>query len=163
MTGNIIFRRNVMAKDSEAVRGMVARTGFFTDEEIRIAAELVNENLAKGPDASGYFFLFGCDEAGNILGYACYGPIPGSDYSYDLYWIVVDPGLWKQGAGRSLLEKTENLVREAGGRRIYAETSSTARYAPTRAFYEACGYWPEAVLQDFYREGDSKVFFVKEL
>jgi hypothetical protein len=49
------------------------------------------------------------------------------------------------------------------GRRIYIETSSQAKYAPTREFYRRCGYEPEAVLKDFYADGDDKLIYVKAL
>ena len=159
----IRFRREVYAGDAARVGEMVRETGFFTEEEAKIAVELVEENLARGESASGYFFVFAEDRAGRVPGYACFGPVPGSDWSFDLYWIVVEKGSWKRGLGRAILAEAEARVLELGGRRLYAETSSTPRYAPTRAFYAAAGYAAEALLADFYRAGDGKVFFVKAL
>jgi len=83
----INFRRKVYPKDVEAVRDIVASSGFFTSKEVEIAVELVNERLTKGLK-SGYHFLLTEDEK-NLLGYTCFGPIATTISSYDLYWIVV--------------------------------------------------------------------------
>jgi GNAT superfamily N-acetyltransferase len=157
----VTYRREVRPEDREAVGRLVRATGFFSEEEAEIAEELVEERVAKG-DASGYFFLFA--EAGDrLLGYACFGPIPGSTHSFDLYWIAVDPREQGRGVGRMMMAASERTMAGCGARRLYADTSSRPQYEPTRAFYLACGYREEAFLADFYTPGDGKVIFVKTL
>jgi ribosomal protein S18 acetylase RimI-like enzyme len=158
----LFFRDNAVPSDRDRVMHMVKNTGFFNPEEELIALDLVNAHLENGPD-SGYLFLFCQDRSGTMLGYTCYGRIPGTASSYDLYWIVVDKGSQRLGIGRQLLAETEALVRKMGGTRIYIETSSRELYRPTRAFYRKSGYLEEAELRDFYAPGDSKIIFVKEL
>jgi D-alanine-D-alanine ligase len=155
------FREEVRPEDRQAVGRLVRATGFFSEEEIGIAVELVEERLAKG-DASGYFFLL-AEEGERLLGYACFGPIPGSVHSFDLYWIAVDPWEQGRGIGRTLMTASERIMAGCGARRIYTDTSSRPQYEPTRAFYLACGYLEEAFLTDFYAPGDGKVIFVKTL
>jgi D-alanine-D-alanine ligase len=155
------FRHDVAESDCLRVRELVDSTGFFHLPEVEVAVELVQESLAKGP-ASGYFFVF-AEREGRTLGYACYGPIAVTSGSYDLYWIAVDKSCQGQGLGRALLDQSEDLIRQEGGRQIYIETSNRPIYAPTRAFYLRCGYRQEAVLQDFYAPGDDKVIYVKSL
>ncbi|MCX5832942.1 MAG: hypothetical protein NTV99_00205 [Deltaproteobacteria bacterium] len=58
---------------------------------------------------------------------------------------------------------TEEKIAGLGGKRIYVDTSSRPLYEPTRLFYEKCGYRKEAVLKDFYAEGDSKFIYSKAL
>jgi D-alanine-D-alanine ligase len=154
-----LFREEVKPEDREAVGRLVRATGFFSDEEAEIAEELIEERLARG-DASGYFFLF-AEEGNRLLGYACFGPIPGSVHSFDLYWIAVNTGEQGRGVGRMLMAAAERLMVQRGARRIFADTSSRPQYEPTRAFYLACGYREAAFLTDFYAPGDSKVIFVK--
>lgn len=158
---SLLFREKVRPEDRQAVGRLVRKTGFFSEEEIGIAVELVEERLAKG-DMSGYFFLF-AEEGDHLFGYACFGPIPGSLHSFDLYWIAVDPEEQGRGIGRSLMAAAERLMAGRGARRIYADTSSRPQYEPTRAFYLACGYLEEAFLTDFYAPKDGKVIFVKPL
>ncbi len=147
--------------DRPRVRQLLEATGFFSAAEVGIAVELVDDWLARG-DASGYHFLL-ADRDGRPEGYSCFGPIPLTRGSFDLYWIAVHPDRQGSGLGRALLAESETRIRAAGGTRVYVDTSSRAQYTPTRAFYEACGYRPEAVLEDFYAPGDGKVIYAKVL
>ncbi len=155
------FRYEVTPADREAVRAIVESTGFFNPGEVAVAVELVDERLAKGP-ASGYHFVF-AERERRVGGYACYGHIAGTAASFDLYWIAVDASCRRGGLGKRLLTEAERLIGEAGGKRIYVETSTRDQYHPTRAFYERCEYRLEVVLQDFYAPGDGKAIYVKAI
>jgi ribosomal protein S18 acetylase RimI-like enzyme len=159
------FRTETRPDDVAAVRDLAAATGYFSASEVAIAAELVEERLQRGP-ASGYEFLF-ADGAGRLdgrlEGYACYGLIPCTLSSYDLYWIAVHPDTQGAGLGRRLLQECERRIRALGGTGVYAETSGKAQYVSTRKFYERCDYATGAVFADFYGPGDDKYVFVKIL
>jgi ribosomal protein S18 acetylase RimI-like enzyme len=158
-TADLLYREEVRGADTEAVRTIVGASGFFSDEEVAIAVELVEERLLEG-EKSGYFFLF-AEQAAAVAGYTCFGPIPGSTHSYDLYWIAVAGHLRHRGIGKDLLSRSEDLIGKRGGRRIYVETSARPQYQETVAFYLACGYRQEALLADFYAPGDGKIILVK--
>ncbi|HJQ82206.1 MAG TPA: GNAT family N-acetyltransferase [Lacipirellulaceae bacterium] len=155
------LRHEVLRQDCETVRGLVARTGFFTCDEVEIAVELVEARLSDGP-ASGYEFIF-AEMDGALAGYACYGPIPCTAAGYDLYWIAVEPTFQRHGVGRMLMDAVESQVAAQSGERIYIDTSGRNQYAPTRAFYERSGFYAEARLKDFYAPGDDRVIYVKSL
>lgn len=155
----VTFRRELHPADRQFVRAVCQSTGFFSAEEVDVAVELVDERLAKGP-ASGYEFVF-AESGGRPVGYACYGRIPLTQESYDLYYIAVEKSQQGAGLGRRILGETESLIAADGGRRIYVDTSNCAQYAPTRAFYQRCGYRCEAVLADFYAPGDDRVIYLK--
>lgn len=158
---DVVMRTDLKPSDLGAVRLLVAQTGRFSDAEVAIAAELVDEHLKRGTN-SGYWFTVA--EAGDaFIGYACYGPIPCTTASFDLYWIAVCPSCQNTGVGRRLLNDVERQVAESGGTRIYVDTSGRDAYAPTRAFYERLGYERAAVLKDFYAPGDDKVIFAKRI
>ena len=154
-----ILRDDVRPADRETVRSIVERTGFFRADEIDIAVELVDEQLAHGA-ASGYHFVF-AESDGVVIGYACYGPTACTLGSFDLYWIAVDPDFQGQGLGRLLMRAAESRISAAGGRRIYVDTSGQAKYLPTRTFYERCGFRCEARLVDFYAPGDDRIIYGK--
>jgi len=160
-TNDLVFRTDPVAGDPERVEEMVKATGFFREDETAVAVELVRERLEKGRK-SGYEFIF-VGKDGETVAYCCYGLIPCTLHSYDLYWIVTHPAHMKQGIGSILLVKTEQAVSQAGGRGIYAETSSRVQYLPTRLFYEKNGYRIKARFEDFYAPGDDKVVYVKYL
>lgn len=156
----MVCRDRLCSEDREAVRQIISATAFFRQDELDVALELVDARLEKGED-SGYSFLF-AEQGGAVLGYACYGPIACTIGSYDLYWIAVDPAHQRAGIGRKLVHEVEQRIRNAGGRHIYIETSGRPQYAPTRKFYERCGYQAAAVLKDFYDQDDDKWIWKKE-
>ena len=156
-----IYREEVTHDDVAVVRNLAKSSGVFSGEELEIAVELVDERLAKGL-VSGYRFLF-FEESGTVKGYTCYGHTPGTQSSFDLYWIIVDASLKGRGIGTRLMTETEKRIRQLGGTRVYVETSSKQIYAPTRAFYLHCGYSLEAVLKDFYAPDDSLHIYLKVL
>lgn len=165
---NILFRSQVATSDSEEVARLVKATGFFSAAEVQVAVELVQERRLKG-EASGYHFLMaqqgprGHGGEPPLAGYACFGPIPCTLSSFDLYWIVVHPDAQGQGLGKLLLTMCEQEINKLGGTRVYVETSSRPQYHPTRCFYERCGYALEATLADFYAPGDHKLVYCKAL
>ncbi len=156
------LRRTVRESDAGAVADLTEATGFFNSGEVEVAVELVMERLSKG-QSSGYHFLFAEDESGRILGYVCFGPIPCTQSSFDLYWIVVHPRSQGLGLGKRLMKATEAEVLALGGSRVYIETSSRELYQFTRRFYEICGYSLEAVFTDFYAPKDDKLVYCRPL
>lgn len=161
MSEHLTLRTEPQPADRERVREIVTATDFFRAEEIDVAVELVDERLERGA-ASDYCFVF-ADERGVTLGYSCFGPIPLTVASWDLYWIAVDPARQGRGLGRRLLAASEDEIRRRGGTRVYVDTSTRDQYTPTRAFYEHCGYDLAARLADFYAPGDGKAVYCKVL
>lgn len=154
------LRYEVRPDDLESVRRLAESTGVFSPVEVDVAVELAEDRLRRG-SKSDYQFVF-AELDGRTVGYTCYGPIALTAVSFDLYWIVVDKSLHGRKIGQILLEKTEELICQAGGRRIYAETSGRDLYIPTRGFYLSRGYRQAALLKDFYAPGDDKVIYVKD-
>lgn len=155
------WRSTVTSADFQRVRQLVVDTGMFTEEEAAVAQELVIERVKHGAE-SGYEFIL-AERAGELMGYACYGPTPLTDDSFDLYWIVVNRACQGQGLGRQLLQRVEQATLTLGGHALWVDTSSTEHYMPTRAFYHKTGFEQSAELKNFYRDSDNKVIFVKHL
>jgi len=147
--------------DIERVRGIVTSTGFFRDDEIEVAVELIEERIKLGV-ASGYEFLF-VDYNQVAIAYSCFGLIPCSLISYDLYWIVTHADFRNKGIGKELMVATENAVKEFGGKTIYIETSSKEQYAPTRKFYDKTNCILKARFEDFYDVDDDKLVYIKKV
>jgi D-alanine-D-alanine ligase len=154
-----VIRRHLNPADREPLEDLIRATGFFNPAEIDIALELIDDRLEKG-DQSHYRFL-AADHEGRLAGYACWGPIEGTQASVDLYWIAVHPDFQGQRIGAALLDDAEAWIAESGRSRVYVETSTREQYETTRAFYRARGYVMEAELVDFYGPGDGKAMFVK--
>ncbi|MCC0059586.1 MAG: GNAT family N-acetyltransferase [Hyphomicrobiaceae bacterium] len=155
------WRSTVMADDVGRVRALIASTGFFNAAEMDIAGELVTERLTKGV-RSGYHFVL-AERGAELVAYACFGPIDGTEGSFDLYWIAVSPGEQGRGLGAQLYARAESAMRRAGATRIYLDTSSSDQYAPTRGFYTRLGFIEQARLPDFYAHGEGKVIYAKTM
>ncbi len=134
-------------------------TGLFREEEVATAVELLDESLA-GDDDYQFVGAFADDQ---LVGYACWGPTPGTAATHDLYWIAVDRERQGAGVGSQLLNEVERRLMADGCRLIVVETSSRADYGPTRGFYETRGYTRTATIPGYYAPGDDLVIYTKEL
>ena len=134
-------------------------TGLFREEEVATAVELLDESLAGDDD---YQFV-GAFEGDQLVGYACWGPTPGTAATSDLYWIVVNRDHQGRGIGTQLLAEVEQRLTTHDARLVVVETSSRPDYAPTRSFYEARGYTRTATIPGYYAHGDDLVVFTKDL
>jgi ribosomal protein S18 acetylase RimI-like enzyme len=143
------------ARLEELARG----TGLFREEEVATAVELLDESLAGDED---YQFV-GAVEGNQLVGFACWGPTPGTVATSDLYWIVVERARQGAGVGSQLLKEVERLLTADGRRLVVVETSSRRDYAPTRGFYEARGYTRTATIPEYYAPGDDLVIYTKDL
>ena len=156
--------RKLKRQDRDRIEEMVIASGNFNDVEIATALELVDDALEEGENSGYIFVVLGDDKKhASAHGYACYGPVPLTQGVYDLYWIVIDRATQRKGLGRRLLEHVERDVVMRGGRMLLIETSSQESYAATVRFYESRGYHLEARVRNFYRAGDDKLIFQKEL
>ena len=153
--------RPLEARDRDAVEKILERVGNFSEQEQKIALELIDAWVKAG-EASDYLCWVLTDAAG-IRGYVCVGPTPLTDGTFDLYWIVVDPSAQGLGYGHALIDLAEDEARARGGRLLLIETASNDAYAPTIRFYERAGYILVSTIKDFYRKGDDKLTFAKTL
>jgi len=154
----------------QQIEGIVRATGVFSDGEVDVALELFDETFGSparrgaehGASTPDYEFLGAFADA-TLVGYACFGPTPSTDRTYDLYWIAVHPAAQRSGAGAALMNEVERILSERRSRMIVIETSSRDDYAPTRRFYHRRGYEEAARLRDFYSPGDDRVVLTRRL
>ena len=173
----------VLGELSAAARPRIAEilraSRVFSTEEIKVALELFDESYQdcglrtaddrpssqsaiRNPQSpSDYLFLGAFTPEEVLVGYACWGPTPATDRTWDLYWIAVDTALQGAGIGTILLEEVERRLVGQHARMLIAETSSRSDYAATRAFYARRGYAEAARVRDFYAPGDDRIVFVK--
>jgi len=152
------FRSQLKPSDIAHIKDIVISTGFFYDSEVDIALELAQENLEKGEETSEY--IFNIAEENNIpIAYSCYGKIPGTENSFDLYWIVVHNSYRGKGIGKIIMDMLVKDIKKRSGTSIWIETSSRSLYEPTRQFYISYGCELVAELPEFYGKNDHKLIF----
>jgi len=152
--------RNAREEDREPLKRLLEATGIFSQAEIQVAMELIEESLQGSPD---YLLALADLPEMGVAGFVCYGLNPVTDAFYDLYWIAVHPKAQRKQVGKRLMEWMEGDIRKRGGRGICIETSSREEYKPARKLYERCGYSPAATFHDFYKPGDHQIVYTKYL
>lgn len=150
-------------EEKEKLVILAQETGFFSLDEIAIIREMLDGFFDPGPMDDQTFIVYRAVANAEPLGFACYGPTPMTEGTYDLYWIAVDKTHQNKKIGRALLEAMESELEKQNARAVYLDTSDTSEYSPTRAFYERMGYARAAHLLDFYKMGDGKVIYRKWL
>lgn len=173
------------------VAEILRSTVIFRDEEVDVALELFDETFAAragfgsalaesatplldaelsaprpgtqrpGPASPDYVFVGAFTPDDQLVGYACYGPTPGTDRTFDLYWIAVDRAVQGSGGGTVLLEEVERRLRTLDARMLVIETSSRSEYSATRGFYLRRGYDEAARVGQFYAPDDDRIIFTK--
>ena len=166
--------------DRGPLNEVLVATASFAPEEIGVALALFDDvhgyvgrdgchpDLGEGPAFAfavtvDYEFIGAFDEAGVLLGYACFGPTPATDGTFDLYWLAVHPAAQGRGAGRGLVRWVEQELGRRGARLLVVETSSRPDYNATRTFYERGGYIEAARLRDFYAPADDRIILTTRL
>ena len=173
--GTGIVLGGLSVADRSRVAEILRGSKVFSAAEIGIALELFDESVGERgmrnaddvPHSafriphSDYLFLGAFTPEEVLVGYACWGPTPATDRTWDLYWIAVDTALQGAGIGTILLEEVERRLVGQHARMLIAETSSRSDYTATRGFYERRGYTEAARVRDFYAPGDDRIIFVK--
>ncbi|HEY8469612.1 MAG TPA: GNAT family N-acetyltransferase [Longimicrobiales bacterium] len=153
--------RPLRPEDRPRVEAIVRATGVFRESEVAIALEVIDAFFAH-PDRD-YSALGAFTPGGDLIGYVCYGPTPGTTRTWDVYWIAVHPAAQRAGVGTLLLQEVERRLARLNARLVIIETSSQPQYHLTRAFYARRGYAEVARVPDFYEDGDDRVIFAKRL
>lgn len=155
------------------VREILESSHAFSTAEVGVALELFDGAVGDARGAAGVttaahasvpdYELLGAWDGHELLAYACYGPTPGTDRTWDLYWIAADAAHRGAGVGGRLLDGVETALARRGARLLVAETSSRADYEGTRRFYRRHGYDEAARVRDFYAPADDRIVYVKRL
>ena len=102
-------------------------------------------------------------EQGGVIGLAYAAPERMTDGTWNLLLIAVDPARHGDGAGTALMREAERLLTDNRVRVLLVETTGLPEFERTRRFYDYIGYEREAVIRDFYAQGEDKVVFRKAL
>jgi ribosomal protein S18 acetylase RimI-like enzyme len=155
--------RKLIEDDKEKIRSILTDTNHFSEEEIKVAVELIDVYLNDANQTDYFIYVLENDDSKEVTGYICYGKRPLTDWTYDLYWIAVDVNIHGKGTGSSLVKHMEEDLISRGGKIILIETSGKAAYENERKFYIKNGYEVQTIIKDFYRSGDDLYVSVKSL
>ncbi|HET8967894.1 MAG TPA: GNAT family N-acetyltransferase [Gaiellaceae bacterium] len=156
-------------RDRARVAELLVSTAVFSRDEIEVALQLfdasIGDSRGAGADdahVADYEFT-GAFDGERLIGYACSGPTPATEGTFDLYWLAVDAAAQGKGIGTKLVRAVERELGGRGARMLLVETSSRPDYSNTRAFYARCGYTEAARIRDFYAPADDRIMVTTRL
>ena len=155
-----VLVRPMAQADRAVIAELVVSVENFNQAEIDCALELIDIYLNTKSQAD-YHVVVAEDARSRVHAYACWGPVPLTKGTYDLYWIATHPDSRGFGYGRALMAYVESKVLENKGRLLAIETSSKESYVATVEFYRRLGFEEAFCIRDFYDVGDDKLVFVK--
>ncbi|MFN3170223.1 MAG: GNAT family N-acetyltransferase [Hyphomicrobiales bacterium] len=148
--------RPIVRADLPALKRVIASTELFPPDMLD---GMMEGHWSGSPDPA--LWLTFADPDPVAVAYAA--PEPMTDGCWNLYLIAVHADHHGQGIGRALLAFVEDTLAVEGVRVLLVETSGSAGFARTRAFYAQAGYEEEARIREFYAAGEDKIIFRKAL
>ena len=149
--------RKVQIKDLTGLKEVLDSSELFASEQLD---DMISDYF-NNSDSEDIWFTYVDKDRPIALGYCA--PEKLTNGTYNLYAIAVRKELQGQGIGREMMNFIEKLLSDSGKRILIVETSSLDQYALTREFYDKLGYRREAVIKDFWNDGEDKVIFWKKL
>jgi ribosomal protein S18 acetylase RimI-like enzyme len=154
--------RPMASSDRAAIASLIVSVDSFNKSEVDCALELVDIYL-HDYNQTDYRVIVAEDSTSRVHAYACWGTVPITRGTYDLYWIATHTDSQGRGFGHALMAYVEEKVLENRGRLLVVETSAKSSYARTVMFYQRPGYEETSRISDFYDVGDDRLIFVKRL
>lgn len=101
------------------------------------------------------------DEKPVAIGYCV--PEKLTEGTYNLLAIGVSQNAQRNGVASAMMEYIERALKDKEGRLLIVETSNVSAQEGARKFYHKIGYKQVAVIEDFWKEGEDKMIFLKKL
>ena len=149
--------REVEKNDLEHLKSVLNSIALFPAEMLE---EMISDYF-DNPDTQDIWFTATENNIPVSIGYCA--PEKLTDGTFNLYAIGVRSDIQGKGIGNKMMKYLEDQLKEQGHRILIVETSGTDDFELTRKFYENLNYNKEAVIRDFWKEGDDKVIYWKKL
>lgn len=149
--------RSITKRDIPHLKNVIDSTGLFP-------SELLDDMIAdyfNNSNSSDIWLTLELEGAPVVIAYCA--PERLTSGTYNLYLIAVSKDHQGKGLGASMMQYIEQLLKEQGNRVLLVETSGLPEFELTRRFYDKSNYQREAVIREFYQEGEDKIIFWKKL
>jgi len=97
------------------------------------------------------------------VGIGYFVPEKLTDGTYNLLAIGVRKDVQGKGIAKEMMNYIEQVLKEKGARILIVETSSDEAQFPARSLYTKIGYHQEAIIRDFWNDGEDKIVFWKRI
>jgi|WetSurMetagenome_2_1015567.scaffolds.fasta_scaffold576168_1 ribosomal protein S18 acetylase RimI-like enzyme len=140
---------------------LASESGVFKDIELDIMKEALEEWERRADNKS---TLVEISLSGRVSGFAYFGPHNGTDYTYELKWVIVGRLSAKQDVGRQLLDRVEEEILRAKPNAVLSvETSSLKEGAIASDFFLQAGFSLIGRIPNFYGKGDDYLMYAKHI
>lgn len=133
----------------------------FRDNELEILKQVL-EDSQNNPQTTYNALLEILNN--ELAGFLVYGRTPLTEYSWDIYWLIVHRDFQRKGIGRKLIERAEVcIVAKSPNAVVRVETSTKKEYSAAHGLYKRARFQEIGKLPNFYADGDDLIIFYKEL
>lgn len=154
MTKNI---RPVTHEDIDGLKAVLDSCGLFPFEYLD---EMIS-GYFNNSDSQDIWFTCIDNELPVAIGYCV--PEKLTNGTYNLLAIGVSENFQRKGIANEMMNYIERQLKSKGGRILIVETSSDDAQIGARKLYQKIGYTREAVIRDFWNDGEDKIVFWKKL
>lgn len=149
--------RAVTSADIDGLKKVADSSGLFPSEYLD---EMISDYF-NNADTQDIWFAYFDDNKPVALGYCV--PEKFTDGTYNLLAIGVSEDSQRKGIASEMMKYIEQLLKHKEGRILIVETSTDDAQIGARKFYKQIGYTQEAVIRDFWKDGEDKIVFWKKL
>lgn len=149
--------RAVTESDIDGLKKVVDSSGLFPSEYLD---EMISDYF-NNADTQDIWFAYLEDHKPVAIGYCV--PEKFTEGTYNLLAIGVSEDSQRKGIASEMMNYIEQLLKHKEGRILIVETSTDDAQIGARKFYKQIGYIQEAVIRDFWKDGEDKIVFWKKL
>ncbi len=149
--------RPVTPADIDGLKKVVDSSELFPSEYLD---EMISDYF-NNADTQDIWFTYFDDNKPVAIGYCV--PEKLTDGTYNLLAIGVSQNCQRNGVASEMMKYIEQLLKHKDGRILIVETSSDNAQIGARNFYQKIRYTQEAIIRDFWKDGEDKIVFWKKL
>ena len=149
--------RNITIQDLQHLKAVIDSSGLFPSD---LLDDMTNDFFLN-EKTNDLWLTMEVDHIPVAVAYCA--PERMTEGTYNLYLIAISKNFQGKGMGAEMMAYIEILLKEKGVRILLVETSSLPEFELTRKFYDKLDYKREAVIREFYQEGEDKIVFWKKL
>jgi len=150
-----------MEKKIEIYLDIAKRVGVFKPAELAVLKEVL-EDYYKNPQSS--YCIFDERKEDKIIGFVIFGKASLTDFSWDIYWLIVGKDSQGKGFGKRLIKRIEEFIFTKYDRAVLrVETSLKKEYLHARNLYQKMGFSKAGEIPNFYSKEDSLIIYCKEI
>lgn len=147
----------VTQSDIDGLKNVLDSCGLFPSEYLD---EMISDYF-NNADTKDIWFTYIDNNSPVAIGYCV--PEKLTNGTYNLLAIGVSENFQRKGIAIEMMNYIEQELKSKNGRILIVETSSDDAQIGARKLYKKIGYSQEAVIRDFWNEGEDKIVFWKKL